>query len=394
MKLAVLGFGNAGGKVTDALLEYEYDANRSLCASVLAVNSAKLDLERLESVPRESRLLIGQTDPTVKGRGVGADPDKGAEITRQDRAEIERALDRMDLHRVDAFLVVAGLGGGTGSGGAPEIAGFLAEEFQEPVYGLGVLPSDDEGGRASLNASRSFPSFARATDNLLLFDNDTWLRGGETVESGFARTNREIARRIVTLLAAGEVDSETLSEAAMDASDVRRTLATGGVSSIAYAETGLSDETRRQRGLLARFRRDGDGESREAVDTATKVHDLVRKAVRSRLTCPATVDSTERALIVVSGPPQELSEKGLRRARQWVEETTDTVEVLAGDDPRPKSSELRAVVLLSNLTDVPRVDRLQERGVAAKEHIEDQADGRESDIESLLTDADGDLDPV
>jgi len=54
-----------------------------------------------------------------------------------------------------------------------------------------------------------------------------------------------------------------------------------------------------------------------------KIHGLVRKAVNSRSTIPAEVDSAERSLVVVSGPPSEFSRKGLRRAREWLERETD-----------------------------------------------------------------------
>lgn len=239
MKLAVIGFGNAGGKITDRILEYEYETGRSLCRSVIAVNSARVDLERLEYVPEENRHLIGQTDERSKGHGVGGDPDLGAEIARQDHYELERALDDVPIYDVDAFLVVAGLGGGTGSGGAPVLAEQLQAIHDEPVYGLGVLPSEEEGGRASLNAARSFPTFAEATDSLLVFDNDAWRQGDTTVERTYERTNLEIAKRVATLLSAGEIDGSQVSENAMDASDIRRTLATGGVGVIAYAETSL-----------------------------------------------------------------------------------------------------------------------------------------------------------
>jgi cell division GTPase FtsZ len=174
MNVAVIGFGNAGGKIADALVDFEADTGRSLCRYALAVNSAEIDLAKLDRIPDEQRLLIGQTHEHVKGRGVGADPELGTEVTRRDLGVIDREIDDVPIHDVDAFLVVAGLGGGTGSGGAPVLAEHLRELYAEPVYGLGVLPSTDEGGRASLNAARSLQSFTEATDNLLLFDNDAW----------------------------------------------------------------------------------------------------------------------------------------------------------------------------------------------------------------------------
>jgi cell division GTPase FtsZ len=392
MKLAVVGFGNAGGKITDRIVEYETQTERSLCRFTAVVNSARIDLQKLEYVPQRSQILVGETDERSKGHGAGADPDLGAELTRQDLGEVQRVLDNVPLHDVDAFLVIAGLGGGTGSGGGPVFAEALGERYGEPVYGLGVLPSGDEGGRASLNAARSIRSFVDSTDATIAFDNDAWREGTQSIESGYEQTNLEIAKRIVALLAPGEYDGSPVSENAMDSSDVKRTLSVGGVATIAYAEASLEDETQRQRGLLGRLR--NDGESEEVDGAATKVHGLVRRAARSRLTCPADISSAERALIVVSGPPSELSQKGLVRARKWLESQIDSVEVLAGDDPRPAAEKLRATVLLANATDVPRIDALQQQAVDAQENIDEQAAERETAISELVTDPDDDLDPI
>lgn len=389
MKLAVIGFGNAGGKITDKLLQFESDTNRDLIRSAIAVNSARVDLARLETLPEENRFLVGQTDARSKGHGVGSDPDLGKAVVKQDRYEIDRALDTVPIYEVDAFLLVAGLGGGTGSGGAPEVAKVIKERFDEPVYGLGVLPSKDEGGRAALNAARSVRSFGDATTNLILFDNDTWRASGDTVQGGYERTNEEIAKRVVTFLAAGEVDGSRISENAMDASDVRRTLATGGVSTIAYAETRDIGS----KGLLGRLRSNGSPNLGD-TDPATKVKGLIRQAVQSRMTCPAEISTAERSLIVLSGPPEVLSRKGMEAGRRWLERETTSVEILSGDDPRQHADVLSAVILLSNVTEVPPIDAIQEKGVDAQENIEDQESDREAEIDELLTDSNDALDPV
>jgi cell division GTPase FtsZ len=394
MKLATIGIGNAGGKIVDRLLEHERATGRSLCRFASVFNTANIDLQKIEYVPEEYRILYGQTDERSKGHGVGADPDLGAAVTRQDLNEIERVLDQVPLHEIDAFLLVAGLGGGTGSGGAPVIASRLSETYDEPVYGLGILPSDDEGGRPALNAGRSLRSFADSAEGLVLFDNDAWRQTGDSVESGYERTNGEIVRRVSSLLAAGVEDGSQVSENAMDASDVRRTLGTGGVSTVAYAEADVESTTRRNQGLLDRLRSSNGQTDPDGTDPATKIHGLVRRAVRSRLTCPASIESAERALIVISGPPQEFSRKGLERSRQWVEEEIGSAEVIAGDDPRRDADALSATVLLSNVTDVSRIDELQERAVSAQDNIEAQEADRESEIQELVSDPNDELDPV
>mgnify|MGYP006955938315 FL=1 len=194
------------------------------------------------------------------------------------------------------------------------------------------------------------------------------------------------------LLSAGTVDGSTLSENAMDASDINRTLSSGGVSTIAYAET--ADPSAGGRGLLSRLAGNGDADTDDGADPATVVSGLIREAVNSRLTCPAAVDTAERALIVLSGPPSSLSRKGLEAGRRWVESEIESAEVLAGDDPRENADVLSAVVLLSTVTDVPRVEALQAQAVDAKETIAEQASLRESATNDLITDDDDQLDPV
>ncbi|MFB6131534.1 MAG: cell division protein, partial [Salinigranum sp.] len=78
MKLALIGFGQAGGKIVDKFIEYERRTGTDIFRQPMAVNTAKVDLRGLERVPQDRRVLIGQS--RVKGHGVGADNELGAEI--------------------------------------------------------------------------------------------------------------------------------------------------------------------------------------------------------------------------------------------------------------------------------------------------------------------------
>lgn len=389
MKLATIGVGNAGSKIIDRMVQVEQQTNRDLCRHVLAINTARTDLAKPDYIPEDRRILIGDTHQKAKGHGVGGDVDVGAMIARNDIDEIHRAFDDVEIHDVDAILVAASLGGGTGSGAGPVIINELQEMYDEPVYGLGVLPGKYEGGRPALNSARSLQSFVNLVDNFIAFDNDAWRARGQTIEQGYEQMNLELATRIVTLLAAGEHDGSTVAENAMDSSDIMRTLDTGGISSIGYAATSVN---RRDDGLLARFREDHEFEN--GASDAAKIKGLVRRAVNSRLTLPCEPSSADRALFVVSGPPDTFSRKGLESARQWLEEKIDTVEVLAGDDPREKSGTLAAVVLLSNVTDTPRIKEIQDKAVDSQDRIREQEEVRDEEIAALITDDNNELDPV
>ncbi|QCW02098.1 tubulin/FtsZ family protein [Natrinema pallidum] len=390
MKLATIGVGNAGSKIIDRMLEFEDKTGRSLCRHVLVINSARTDLAKPDYVPEDRRILIGDTHKKAKGHGVGGDVEVGAEVAKHDIDEIRRAFDDVEIHEVDAIIVAAGLGGGTGSGAGPVVIEELQKMYDEPVYGLGILPGEYEGGRPALNAARSLQSFVQKVDNFIAFDNDAWRSRGQTIEEGYEQMNRELAVRIVTLLAAGEIDETDVAENAMDSSDIMRTLDTDGVSSIGYASTTISSDA--DDGLLNRFRED-EKPVGDATDAA-KIKGLVRRAVNSRLTIPCEVTSADRALIILSGPSELISRKGIESARQWLENEADTVDILAGDDPRPNASELSAVVLLSNVTETPRVDEIQSQAVDAQDKIAELEAAREEEINELITDEDDELDPV
>lgn len=389
MKLATIGVGNAGSKLIDQMIEFEFETGRNLCRHALVINTARTDLAKPQHLDENRRVLIGDTHQKARGHGVGGDAKIGAEVAKTDVDEIRRVFDDVEIHEVDAVLVAAGLGGGTGSGAAPVVIDELQKMYDEPVYGLGVLPGTYEGGRPALNAARSLQSFVNKVDNFIAFDNDAWRSRGQTIEQGYEEMNKELATRIVTLLAAGEVDESEVGENAMDSSDIMRTLDTGGVSSIGYAST---DVTPAKAGLLANFKETEETQS-ESTDAA-KIKGLVRRATNSRLTVPCDVSSADRALIVFAGPPEVISRKGVESAREWLEQEADTVDVLAGDDPRPNSSTLAAVVLLSNVTETPRISEIQDQAVDAQNKIQEQDAVREEEIQSLITDDDNDLDPI
>ena len=306
IKLALIGVGQAGGKVVDEFVAYDARTGADIVRGAIAVNTAKADLRGLDRLPEDRRILIGQT--RVKGHGVGADNELGAEVAEEDIDEIQGALDSVPVHEIDAFLVVAGLGGGTGSGGAPVIAKSLKRIHTEPVYGLGILPGSDEGGIYTLNAARSLKTFVDEVDNLMLFDNDAWRSSGESVGEGFDAINRELVQRFGVLFSAGEIaPGSDVAESVVDSSEIINTLKGGGISSLGYADVEVDEPE--QKGLLARLRGD-TGSEIDSTETTNRVTSLVRKATLGRLTLPCEVSGTERALLIVAGPPEFLNRKG------------------------------------------------------------------------------------
>ncbi|MCU4753248.1 tubulin/FtsZ family protein [Halobacteria archaeon AArc-curdl1] len=392
MKLAMIGFGQAGGKVVDRFLDYDDRTNSGIVRAAIAVNSAKADLMGLTNIPQENRILIGQA--RVKGHGVGADNELGAEIAEEDIDEVQNAVDSIPTHEVDAFLVVAGMGGGTGSGGAPVLAKHLKRIYTIPVYGLGILPGTDEGGIYTLNAARSFQTFVREVDNLLVFDNDSWRQTGESMEGGYDQINEEIVRRFGVLFGAGEVgEGQEVAESVVDSSEIINTLSGGGVSTVGYASEDVELNT--SGGLLSRFTGGGGGgnDGLDAANTTNRITSLVRKAALGRLTLPCEIDGAERALLVLSGPSEYLNRKGIERGRKWLEEETGSMEVRGGDFPR-QVPEVSAAILLSGVTNVPRIKRLQQVAIEAQDNMEDIQSESQQNLESLVEDDEDELEPL
>ncbi len=393
MKLAMIGFGQAGGKIVDRFLEYDENTGSSIVRAAIAVNTAKADLMGLDRIPQENRVLIGQA--RVKGHGVGADNELGAEIAEEDIDEIQNAVDQIPTHEVDAFLIVAGMGGGTGSGGSPVLAKHLKRIYTIPVYGLGVLPGTDEGGIYTLNAARSFQTFVREVDNLLVFDNDSWRSAGESVEGGYQQINTEIVRRFGVLFGAGEVgEGQEVAESVVDSSEIINTLSGGGVSTVGYASEDV-DLAQSSGGLLSRFTGGGGGQDDglDAANTTNRITSLVRKAALGRLTLPCEIQGTERALLVLAGPSQYLNRKGIERGRKWLEEETGSMEVRGGDYPR-QVPEVSAAVLLAGVTNVPRIKRLQQVAIEAQDTIEDIQAQSDRNLEGLVEDDEDELEPL
>lgn len=388
MRFFVIGFGQAGGKILDMLIENEKRRGSNIRMRWLAVNTARTDLIGLKHVPMQDRILIGQT--VVKGHGVGTDNKMGAKITQDEIETILNAVDERGTHDLDAFLILAGLGGGTGSGGAPVLAKHLSEMYSEPVYAFGILPAPEEGKLYSLNAARSMISLMKYVDNLILFDNGAWKFEGMSLKDSFAKINEEIVRRIALLARAGEpIEEDMVGEMVVDSSEVINTLKGGGITSIGYA-TSLA-ETDSKRGLP--FFRKKKKEEMETIegDKAIKIASLVRRAALGRLTLPCNISSAERALILVAGPPDHLDRKGLEKAKIWLEEQIAGVEVRAGDYPTRRTKYVAALVVLANVTDAPRVKELQQLAIEAKEGIESAEKER---VEKTINLFDEDIEPL
>ncbi|MBP1985579.1 tubulin/FtsZ family protein [Halolamina salifodinae] len=358
MKTVLVGVGQAGGKVATALAEYDDEMGFRAIRDALAINSAKADLQGL---PLDT-VLIGQD--VVKGHGVGGDNQLGAEVMQNDADEVLNELSGRIDSETEAIFIVAGLGGGTGSGGAPVLAKELERIYDVPVYAIGILPGRDEGSLYQANAGRSLKTLAREADSTILIDNDAWRETGDSVAEGMATINERIARRIGLLLAAGEpiedrsmglggggIDRD-VGQSVVDTSEVINTLRGGGLAAVGYASSEASEDP---------------------DDNVNVVTSTTRQALLTGTSLPEAT-TADAALLVAAGRPDSLSRKGVERARSWVEEETGSMEVRGGDFPLD-TDDISALVLLSGVEGSPRVTAFMNRAAEAQAETDDQSEG-------------------
>ncbi|SFR37679.1 tubulin/FtsZ family protein [Halogeometricum limi] len=360
MKTVLIGVGQAGGKLTRELVDFDDRMEFGAVLDAVAVNSAKADLQE---IPFET-VLVGQD--RVKGHGVGGDNELGADVMQSDKTEVLSALDDSVSAEAEAIFVVAGLGGGTGSGGAPVLVKELKRIYDVPVYALGILPGRNEGAMYQVNAGRSLKTVAREADSLLLVDNDAFRSSGESLEQGFDAINRAIAQRVGLLFASGEA-VEGVAESVVDSSEVINTLRSGGIAALGYAAAESAE--------------DAEGNINTVMSTT-------RRALLTGTSLPEA-SKADSALLVIAGEPDTIPRKGVERARRWVEEETGSLQVRGGDFPL-RSGRIASLILLGG---VERSDRLEAFMQRAKDAVKEakEAEEREDPADAWSNDELDDL---
>ena len=337
MKAVLVGVGQAGGKLTTAIESFDEQMGFGAIRATCAINTASADLRGLST----ETVLIGQN--RVNAHGVGGDNELGAAVMDQDIEQVMTTLSSRIDTGTEAIIVVAGLGGGTGSGGAPVLCRRLNRVYDVPVYALGVLPGSNEGALCQNNAARSLKTLLGEADATLVVDNDAWKAAGESLSDGYAAINKNIARRVSLLLAAGE-STQGVAESVVDSSEIINTLRGGGLAALGYASSPAAEA---------------------ADENINVVTSTTRNAVLAGLSLPGAT-TAEAALFVVAGEAGRISRKGVEKARRWVETETGTMQVRGGDFPI-KSDRLASLVLLGGVDRSERVERLFARAEQAAE---------------------------
>ncbi|HWA27638.1 MAG TPA: cell division protein FtsZ [Lacunisphaera sp.] len=186
--IKLIGVGGGGSNAVDRLKMENLDR-----LQLAVINT---DLKALSTSPVQDKILIGATQ--TRGLSAGGDPELGRRAAETDADKIAEVVRDTDL-----VFLVAGLGGGTGSGAAPIIAQ-LAAEAGAVVIAFVTLPFTFEGGRRRKQAEEALAELRRVCDAVIPLANDMLLQEGTeqtSVLDSFARADEWIGRGVKSIWA-------------------------------------------------------------------------------------------------------------------------------------------------------------------------------------------------
>ncbi len=345
MKLVVFGFGRAGGRLTDEFARIDKNAKGArglnIVTDTFVVDSDTADLTALKhvKVDYQHRILIGARQ--ASGRGLAGDNRLGAKIARKSTDAMLDAL-RADrrIFEADAFLIVTGGAGGTGSGSAAIAANAIRERYATtPIYAMVTLPFSDEVRAetpAAHNTAVCLKSLYTVADAVILEDNRKYARREPDLRDNWEALNQLIVAPFYNLLCVGEEKNHRYVGAKiLDAGDLMQVFS--GWTAIGRATLPLP------RFNLIRKKRLPEGRGVMSVDDAINA-----LSVHCR-----TADAA-RAAYLVSGPPGQMDVTLIKEIGNHLRDLTARALIRDGDYPRQRS-EMELVVVLSNLSDVEAV---------------------------------------
>ena len=155
-RIKVIGVGGGGNNAVKRMIEANLTG-----VEFYAVNT---DLQALKTCHNAIRVQIGAT--TTQGLGAGANPEKGRVAADEDRDKLKAIVEEADM-----VFVTAGMGGGTGTGAAPIIAG-LAKEAGALTIGVVTRPFHFEGRRRGDNSIEGLEEIRENTDSVIVIPNE------------------------------------------------------------------------------------------------------------------------------------------------------------------------------------------------------------------------------
>ncbi|ABC32527.1 cell division protein FtsZ [Hahella aquimaris] len=303
--IKVVGVGGGGGNAVRHMLASSVEGVEFICANT--------DAQALRDVDAKHVIQLGGS--VTKGLGAGANPEVGRQAAMEDRERIAETLKGADM-----VFITAGMGGGTGTGGAPVVAE-IAREMGILTVAVVTRPFPFEGGKRMKVAEAGLRELGQHVDSLITIPNEKLLSvmGKNTsLLDAFAAAND-------VLLGAVQGIADLIIRPGMinvDFADVRTVMSEMGM---AMMGTGVSS---------------GDNRAREAAE----------RAVRSPLLEDINLQGARGILVNITAG-MDLSLGEFSEVGATIEEfASDAATVVVGTviDPEMKD-ELRVTVVATGL---------------------------------------------
>lgn len=254
-KILVVGVGGGGNNAVDRMIQ----------DNVKGINfiSVNTDNKVLSKSLAEIKIQIGAK--LTKGLGAGGKPEIGMEAANESRDELAQAISDYDM-----IFVTAGMGGGTGTGAAPVVAG-IAKEKGILTVGVVTKPFAFEGQKRMRNALAGIEELKKNVDTLISIPNQKLL---------------EIADKDTTMLQAFTLADDVLKQGVVGISDL---ISSPGLINVDFADvrTTMLDKGLAHLGV-------GHASGKNKVEMAAEL------AIKSPL-LETSIDGARNVIINVTG---------------------------------------------------------------------------------------------
>ena len=223
-KIKVMGIGGAGNNILKRLYKKRING-----VETIALNTDAIHLNNCQA---HKRTVLGAK--RTMGQGAGGDPHLGRMCAEGDEDTLRGLVDNTDMG-----FIIAGMGGGTGTGSAPIIAKY-AKETDALVVGVAVLPFLEEGKRRRNTAIEGLTELKRNCNCVIELDNEkinVLKKGDYPMKKAFDVMSDLVAETVQSL-------SEVITEPStinVDFADLRKIIEAGGNAKVLYGESSSSD---------------------------------------------------------------------------------------------------------------------------------------------------------
>jgi len=284
-RIKVIGIGGGGGNAVNTMIGAKLSG-----VDFMAANT---DAQSLEESHAPVRIQLGNL--VTKGLGAGANPEIGRRAAMEDQESIREYLEGADM-----IFITAGMGGGTGTGGAPVIAQ-VAREVGALTVGVVTKPFVFEGKKRLRQAEQGIEELKRTVDTLIVIPNQRLL---------------SIAAKTTTMLEAFHKADDVLLQAVRGISDL---IITPGLINLDFADVRT---VMAEMGLALMGAASASGENR-AIEAA-------QKAISSPLLEDISIQGARGVLINITGGPDLCLHEVNEAASMIQEEAHDDANIIFG----------------------------------------------------------------